>query len=153
MLYELLLRLVVSRCDYINEQRHEKTNILQMQKQRCTIPVVKTKVHISFPPTAKLICAFVFAKRIVQFLYFLNPEFPASSHLPCLYSLVCVGPVLKSHCWFSHDVAQMYMFVLTTNQMRVVPVAEWLRVLFLNHLIISPLCLVWIRAPLWPHLR
>ena len=28
--------------------------------------------------TAKLISAFVFATWIVQFLYFLNPEFPAS---------------------------------------------------------------------------
>ena len=25
--------------------------------------------------------------------------------------------------------------------------------LFLNHSIISPLCLVWLRAPLWPHVR
>ena len=33
------------------------------------------------------------------------------------------------------------------------PVAERLRVLFLNHSIISPLCLVWVRAPLWPHVR
>ena len=33
------------------------------------------------------------------------------------------------------------------------PVAERLRALFLNHSIISPLCLVWIRAPLWPHVR
>ena len=29
-------------------------------------------------------------------------------------------------------------------------VAERLRAPFLNHLIISPLCLVWVRAPLWP---
>ena len=28
--------------------------------------------------TAKLISAFVFATRIVQFLYFLNPKFPVS---------------------------------------------------------------------------
>ena len=33
------------------------------------------------------------------------------------------------------------------------PVAERLRALFLNHSIISPLCLVWVRAPLWPHVR
>ena len=32
-------------------------------------------------------------------------------------------------------------------------VAERLRALFLNHLIISLLCLVWVRAPLWPHVR
>ena len=33
------------------------------------------------------------------------------------------------------------------------PVAERLRALFLNHSIISPLWLVWVRAPLWPHVR
>ena len=34
-----------------------------------------------------------FRYRIVQFLFFLNIKFTASSHLLCLYSLVCVGPV------------------------------------------------------------
>ena len=33
------------------------------------------------------------------------------------------------------------------------PVAELLRALFLNRSIISPLCLVWVRSPLWPHVR
>ena len=36
------------------------------------------------------------------------------------------------------------------------PVAEWVRSLYfsaLNHSIISPLCLVWVRAPHWPHVR
>ena len=42
--------------------------------------------------TAKLISAFVFATRIVQFLFFLNPKFQASSHLLCLYSTVCIRP-------------------------------------------------------------
>ena len=37
----------------------------------------KTKAQISF--AAKLISAFVFATRIVQFLYFLNPKCQASS--------------------------------------------------------------------------
>ena len=32
--------------------------------------------------------------------------------------------------------------------LKAAPVAERLRVLFLNHSIISPLCLVWVRAPL-----
>ena len=36
-----------------------------------------------------------FAKWIVQSLYFLNPEFQASSHLVWSYSLVCVGPGRK----------------------------------------------------------
>ena len=38
---------------------------------------------------------FVFATRIVQSLFFLNPKFQASSHLLCLYSPVCVGPGRK----------------------------------------------------------
>ena len=36
------------------------------------------------------------------------------------------------------------------------PVAEWVRSLYfsaLNHSIISPLCLVQVRAPHWPHVR
>ena len=44
---------------------------------------------------AKLISAFVFATRIVQSLYLLNPKFQASSHLLWLYSPVCVGPGRK----------------------------------------------------------
>ena len=43
----------------------------------------------------KLISVFVFATRILQFLYFLNPKFQASSHLLWLYSPVCVGPGQK----------------------------------------------------------
>ena len=45
--------------------------------------------------TAKLISDFVFATRIVQSLFFLNPKFQASYHLLWLYSLVCVGPGRK----------------------------------------------------------
>ena len=55
----------------------------------------KTKTQISFAVTAKLISAFVFAIRIVQLLYYLNPKFQASSHLLWLYSPVCVGPGRK----------------------------------------------------------
>ena len=43
----------------------------------------------------------------VPFFYFLNPKFPVSSHLLCLYSLVYVQPVCKPHCWFSHDTAHI----------------------------------------------
>ena len=53
------------------------------------------------------ISAFVFATWIEQFLYFLNPNFPASSCLLCLYRQVCVEPVCKPHCLFSHDVAHL----------------------------------------------
>ena len=55
----------------------------------------KTKTQISCAVTAKLINAFVFATRILQSLYFLNPKFQAFSHLVWLYSLVCVGPGRK----------------------------------------------------------
>ena len=51
--------------------------------------------------TAKLISAFVFATRIVQFLFYLNLKFQAYSSFLCLYRPVCVGPVRKPHCWFS----------------------------------------------------
>ena len=55
----------------------------------------ENKTQISFAVTAKLISAFVFATRTVQFLYYLNPKFQASSHFLWLYSLVCVGPGRK----------------------------------------------------------
>ena len=53
--------------------------------------------------------AFVFATRIVQFLYFLilNPQFPASIH-----SSVCVRPGRcgrNPNCWFSHAQSQLQM--------------------------------------------
>ena len=75
------------------EPRHEKTNIFICENQDAI--------------TAKLISAFVFAQPIVQYLFFLNPKFQASSHLLSLYSLVCVGPGRKPECWFSHDAAQI----------------------------------------------
>ena len=52
----------------------------------------KTKTQISCAVTAKLISTFVFATRIVQFLFYLNPKFQVSGHLLRLYSPVCVGP-------------------------------------------------------------
>ena len=73
-----------------NEPCHEKTNILQKHRL-----------------TAKLISTFVFATRIAHCLFFLNQNFPASSHLLCLYSSVCARPGRKPYCRFSHDVAQM----------------------------------------------
>ena len=83
-----------------NEPPHGKTNNLHRPKQRR---------RSSFAVTAKLISAFVFATRIVQFLFYLNPKFQASCYFLCLYSLVCVEPVRKPHCWFSHVMAQILM--------------------------------------------
>ena len=45
--------------------------------------------------TAKLISTFVFATRIVQSPYFLNPKFHACRHLLWLYSSVYIGPGRK----------------------------------------------------------
>ena len=59
----------------------------------------------------KLISAFVFATRIVQFLFYLTPKFQASSLLLCLYRSVCVRPVRKPHCWFSHEAAHIVLFI------------------------------------------
>ena len=56
----------------------------------------------------KLISAIVFATRIVLFLLYLNRKFQASSSFLCWYRSVCVRPVRKPHCWFSHEVAHMY---------------------------------------------
>ena len=36
-----------------------------------------------------------------------HAKFQASSSFLCLYRPVCVGPVRKPHCWFSHEAAQM----------------------------------------------
>ena len=59
------------------------------------IAYAKTKAQISFAVTAKLISAFVFATRIVQFLFYLNPKFQAISSFLGLYRPVCVGPGRK----------------------------------------------------------
>ena len=66
-----------------NEPRYEKTGFLHMRKQR------RRSLRSI---TAQLISVFVFATRLVQSLYFINPKFQASSYLLWLYSLVCVGP-------------------------------------------------------------
>ena len=63
--------------------------------------------QLRFAVTAKLISVFVFATRIVQFLFYLNPKFQAASSFLCLYRLVCVRPVRKPHCWFSHEAAHI----------------------------------------------
>ena len=74
------------KCLLTYEPRHEKTVF-------CIY--AKTKTQISFAVTAKLISAFVFATRIVQSLYYLNPKFQTSRHILWLYSPVCVGPGRK----------------------------------------------------------
>ena len=50
---------------------------------------------------------FRYSDSTIPHLHYLNPKFQASSSFLCLYSSVCVGPVLKPHCWFSHETAQL----------------------------------------------
>ena len=79
-------------------------------KEVCHISSVEIYVEIidhSKDDRAKLISAFDFATCEVQFIYFLNPKFPASSHLLWLLRLVYVGPVQKPHCWFTHKVSHL----------------------------------------------
>ena len=92
--------LMVNTSLILYEPRREKTGFSPMRKQR-------RRSASQLPVTAKLISAFVFATRIVQFIFYLNPKFQASTSFLCLYRSVCVGPVRKPHCWFSHEVAQL----------------------------------------------
>ena len=90
------VQMVIMTTGIINEPSHEKIKYLHMRNQR------RRSV------TAKLIIsAFVCATWIVQFLYFLNPKFAASSMFLWLNNLVCVGPGTKPHCWFSHKAAHL----------------------------------------------
>ena len=75
-----------------------------------TICISESKGADQLRSNAKLISAFVFATRIVQFLFYLNPKFQVSSSFLCLYSPVCVGLVRKPHCWFSHEAAHITIF-------------------------------------------
>ena len=77
------------------EPPHGKTNNLHRRKQRRR------------SASRKLISTFVFATRIVKFLPYLTPKFQASSLLLKLYRPVCVRPVRKAHCWFSHETAHI----------------------------------------------
>ena len=71
--------------------------------------IVNGKPYFNFRAASRANQHFAYAKTkaqisyTVHFFYFLNPKFPASSHLLCLYSLVCVRPVRKPNCLFSHD--------------------------------------------------
>ena len=62
--------------------------------------------------TAQLISAFVFAIRIILFLFCIYPMFQASSFMLSLYSLVCVRPGRNPNCWFSHAQAHFYFLIV-----------------------------------------
>ena len=82
-------------------------NEIELHHEKILHMYAKTKAQISFAVTAKLISTIVFATGIVHnnSSKFLNLKFQGARHL-CLYRSVCVIPVRKPHCWFSHDMAQ-----------------------------------------------
>ena len=90
---------------YLNDYNYHKNLFLSRIMRKPTTCICENKAIDQL--RSNLISTFVFTTRIVQFLFFLNPKFPASGHLLCLYSLVCVGPVQKPHCWFSRDAAHL----------------------------------------------
>ena len=76
----------------------------------------KTKAQISCAVTAQLISAFIFATQTVQFLYFLNLKYQASSHLLWLHSPVFVGPGRKPKDQFSHKEARNVISMQPTKE-------------------------------------
>ena len=80
--YAVVVKLQPTNFRYVCQ---EMLNFLKMQQTQAHMSrtvrkpafciYAKTKAQISFAVTAKLIRAFVFATRIVQSLYFLNPNF------------------------------------------------------------------------------
>ena len=91
----------------LQEQRHlggrssfqleKKPNHLNNLMRKPTICICENK------GAAKII---VFTTGIEHSSTFQIQNFQALAIL-CLYTLVCVKPVHKSHCWFSHDVAHL----------------------------------------------
>ena len=77
-----------------------------------------------------------FRYSIVQFLFYLNQKFQASSSFLCLYRSVCVGPVRKPHCWFSHEVAQIIiMFILNLDRENLRKKKTYLSAIFPRYLL------------------
>ena len=50
---------------------------------------------------------FHYSDSTIPLLQCFNPKFQASSSFLCLYRPVCVRPVRKPHCWFSHEAAHI----------------------------------------------
>ena len=68
----------------------------------------EAKTQISFEVTAKLISAFIFAIRMVQSLYYLNPKFQASSHLLWCTARFVWDLVGNPEDRFSHNEAHLW---------------------------------------------
>ena len=73
----------------------EVCNHISHVMRKLDFRVCENKGQISREVTAQLISAFIFATKIVQFLFYLNPKFQASSLLLRRYRPVCVRPEQK----------------------------------------------------------
>ena len=60
-----------------------------------------------------------------MFLYFVNLKFPASSHLLCLNTSICVKPVQKP-CWFSQCGSIAQFLVHFQESMKMMGLNNWL---------------------------
>ena len=99
--------------------------------------ICENKEQISFAVTAKLIRTFVFATRMVQSLFFLNPKFQVTSYLLWLHSLVCVGPGRKprrpvfsergsySKCLYIYEYI-IICFIILKNKHRMANFQTWI---------------------------
>ena len=80
-------------------------------------PGRKTKTQISFAVTGKLISTFVFATRIVQYIYFLYTKFQASSHILCGFTDWFVWDLVGNpEDPFSQNEAQMMQLIPGTKR-------------------------------------
>ena len=75
----------------IEQIQHLEDNL----SESSILDIGKLKFDLSKLVTAKLISAFAFATRIVQFFFFLNPKLQASSHPLWLHRQLCVAPCRK----------------------------------------------------------
>ena len=66
-----------------------------------------------------------FTIQIVQYLFYLNPKFQASSHFLCLYRPVCVNLVDNPNCWFmrrlKYDLADVQADLGILMTVKVIP--------------------------------
>ena len=96
------LKVRLSSCDCSTcEPHHEKTRFLQVRKQR------RRSV------TAQLNSAFVFPTQIVQFLFFLNLKFQASSHLLAMH--ICMKTCADQLC--SNSIADQCLCLCSIDGM------------------------------------
>ena len=78
--------------------------VYEQCRENLLFAYAKTKTQISFAVTAKLISAFVFATWILQYIFFLNPNFQVSSNCAARIVSDLVG---NSKDRFSHVAAHI----------------------------------------------